>query len=79
VARRALAANDTDRWVARVRATWLVPISAPFAALCALALLGSVVAAVHHAEVVATRVGEPFGTLVLAVAVTASKPAFWSL
>ena len=27
-------------------------------------------AAVHHAEVVAHRVGEPFGTLVLAVAVT---------
>lgn len=33
-------------------------------------LIGSVVAAVHHAEVVAHRVGEPFGTLVLAVAVT---------
>ncbi len=27
-------------------------------------------AAVHHAEVVALRVGEPFGTLILAVAVT---------
>lgn len=35
-----------------------------------LALVGSVVAAVHHAEVVAHRVGEPFGTLVLALAVT---------
>lgn len=33
-------------------------------------LVGSVVAAVHHAEVVAHRIGEPFGTLVLAVAVT---------
>lgn len=33
-------------------------------------LIGSVVAAVHHAEVVAHRIGEPFGTLVLAVAVT---------
>ena len=40
------------------------------AALCAAALMGTVVAAVHHAEVVAHRVGEPFGTLVLAVAVT---------
>ena len=30
----------------------------------------AVIAAVHHAEVVAHRVGEPFGTLVLAVAVT---------
>jgi Ca2+:H+ antiporter len=29
-----------------------------------------VLAAVHHAEVVAHRVGEPFGSLVLAVAVT---------
>ena len=33
--------------------------------------MGVVVAAVHHAEVVAHRVGEPFGTLVLALAVTA--------
>jgi Ca2+:H+ antiporter len=40
------------------------------AVLCAAALIGSVMAAVHHAEVVAHRVGEPFGTLVLAVAVT---------
>lgn len=36
----------------------------------AVVLFGSVIAAVHHAEVVAHRVGEPFGTLVLAVAVT---------
>ncbi|MBL0142024.1 MAG: ionic transporter y4hA [Betaproteobacteria bacterium] len=40
------------------------------AALCAVALVGAVFAAVHHAEVVAHRVGEPFGTLLLAVAVT---------
>ena len=39
--------------------------------LLAVALLFSVLAAVHHAEVVAHRVGEPFGALVLAVAVTA--------
>ncbi len=38
--------------------------------LGAVALIGAVLAAVHHAEVVALRVGEPFGTLVLAVAVT---------
>ena len=38
--------------------------------LLALALMGSVLAAVHHAEVVAHRVGEPFGTLVLAIAIT---------
>lgn len=33
-------------------------------------LIASVLAAVHHAEVIAHRVGEPFGTLVLALAVT---------
>ena len=36
----------------------------------AVVLAGAVLAAVHHAEVVAHRVGEPFGSLVLAVAVT---------
>jgi Ca2+:H+ antiporter len=39
-------------------------------AFVAVALAGSVFAAVHHAEGVAHRVGEPFGTLVLALAVT---------
>jgi len=41
-----------------------------FVGVIALALAGSVFAAVHHAEVVAHRVGEPYGTLVLALAVT---------
>jgi len=36
----------------------------------ALFLVGAILAAVHHAEVVAHRVGEPFGSLILAVAVT---------
>jgi Ca2+:H+ antiporter len=40
------------------------------ALLCAATLIAAVFSAVHHAEVVAHRVGEPFGTLVLAVAVT---------
>jgi len=40
------------------------------ALLLAAVLLGNVMAAVHHAEVIALRVGEPFGTLVLALAVT---------
>jgi Ca2+:H+ antiporter len=35
-----------------------------------LVLMAVVAAAVHHAEVIAHRVGEPFGTLILAVAVT---------
>jgi Ca2+:H+ antiporter len=35
-----------------------------------LALLLAVIASVHHAEVIAHRLGEPYGTLVLALAVT---------
>lgn len=38
--------------------------------ILAAALIISVLAAVHHAELVAHRVGEPFGTFLLAVAVT---------
>ena len=38
-------------------------------------LVGGVLAAVHHAEVVAHRVGEPFGSLLLAVAVTVIEVA----
>ena len=38
-------------------------------------LLAGVLAAVHHAEVVAHRVGEPYGTLVLAVAITVIEVA----
>ncbi len=41
----------------------------------AAGLIGAVLAAVHHAEVVAHRVGEPFGTLLLAVAVTVIEVA----
>ncbi|MFC8797432.1 calcium:proton antiporter [Promicromonospora sp. NPDC057138] len=39
-------------------------------AVIGAALIGAVLAAVHHAEVVAHKVGEPFGSLILAVAVT---------
>jgi len=46
------------------------PVGGALAVACGLGLVGAVLAAVHHAEVVAHRVGEPFGTLVLAVAVT---------
>jgi Ca2+:H+ antiporter len=38
-------------------------------------LIAAVLAAVFHAEVIAQRVGEPFGTLVLAVAVTTIEVA----
>src|SRR5690349_5283263 len=43
--------------------------------LTALFLAGAVLAAVHHAEVVAHKVGEPYGSLVLAVAVTVIEVA----
>lgn len=43
--------------------------------LVAVVLGAAVLAAVHHAEVVAHRVGEPFGSLVLAVAVTVIEVA----
>ncbi|MDZ7812654.1 MAG: ionic transporter y4hA [Ideonella sp.] len=39
------------------------------------ALVLAVISAVHHAEVVAHRVGEPYGTLVLALAVTVIEVA----
>lgn len=51
-------------------ATWGRDIGLPVVILVAVLLAGAVLAAVHHAEVVAHRVGEPFGSLVLAVAVT---------
>jgi Ca2+:H+ antiporter len=43
--------------------------------LVTVGLVACVMAAVHHAEVVALRVGEPFGTLVLAIAVTVIEVA----
>ncbi|HVY15938.1 MAG TPA: hypothetical protein VHB27_11975 [Rhodopila sp.] len=63
--------------------TWLVPLVG-WAMLAAaklshhpvllvlegVSMIGCVLAAVHHAEVVAHKVGEPFGTLLLALAVT---------
>ena len=41
-----------------------------FAAVLLVILFGTVFAAVHHAEVIAERVGEPYGTLVLTLSVT---------
>jgi Ca2+:H+ antiporter len=41
----------------------------------AIVLAATVLAAVHHAEVIAHKVGEPFGSLVLAVAVTVIEVA----
>jgi Ca2+:H+ antiporter len=55
--------------------TWGRDMPAWVVAVIAAFLFGAVMAAVHHAEVVAHRVGEPFGSLVLAVAVTVIEVA----
>ncbi|MGH3678836.1 MAG: calcium:proton antiporter [Natronosporangium sp.] len=55
--------------------TWGRTLPGVLVVLVALLLAGAVLAAVHHAEVVALRVGEPFGSLVLAVAVTVIEVA----
>ena len=41
-----------------------------FAIVLLVILFGTVFAAVHHAEVIAERIGEPYGTLLLTLAVT---------
>jgi Ca2+/H+ antiporter len=51
-------------------ATMYFGAAGAMAALAGGILIAAVFAAVYHAEVVAHRVGEPFGTLVLALAVT---------
>src|SRR5438045_8932986 len=56
-------------------AAWLVSIGPVLAAVCAAGFVGAVSAGVHHAEMVAHRVGEPFGTLVLAIAITVIEVA----
>jgi Ca2+:H+ antiporter len=78
----AIQAGSIAKW------TWIVPLVAwlvlaasmmvpgiAVLSVAAVALIGAVIAAVHHAEVVAHRIGEPFGTLVLAVAVTVIEVA----
>lgn len=69
--------------------SWVVPVAAivllvfvwerelpwPMYLIAGVLLVGAVLSAVHHAEIVAHRVGEPFGSLVLAVAVTVIEVA----
>ncbi len=56
--------------VAALAVTWGDKPGTAVLALVAVLLAAAVLAAVHHAEVVAHRVGEPLGSLILAVAVT---------
>jgi len=82
-ARRRVSAVRIPWWAwAWPAAAWLVLLLTPFlqvhglvAAIAGAALIATVFAAVYHAEVVAHRTGEPFGTLVLAVAVTVIEVA----
>ena len=54
---------------------FLVPGMPGIVLLLVAGLFASVIAAVHHAEVIALKLGEPFGTLVLALSVTAIEVA----
>ncbi|SDT59200.1 Ca2+:H+ antiporter [Actinoplanes derwentensis] len=73
----------TSRWtlyiplvaLAALMATFGRDLSTPVVIVVSLLLAGAVLAAVHHAEVVAHRVGEPYGSLILAVAVTVIEVA----
>lgn len=55
--------------------TWGRDIPGAVVVVVSAALVGAVLAAVQHAETVAHRVGEPFGSLLLAVAVTVIEVA----
>ncbi|MEU9502981.1 ionic transporter y4hA [Streptomyces sp. NPDC048196] len=55
--------------------TWGRSLPSPLVGLVSYFLAAAVLSAVHHAEVIAHRVGEPFGSLVLAVAVTVIEVA----
>jgi Ca2+:H+ antiporter len=46
-----------------------------FAVVLLIILFGTVFAAVHHAEMIAQRIGEPYGTLLLTLAVTVIEVA----
>jgi Ca2+:H+ antiporter len=51
------------------------PAGLAFAVALLVILFGTVFAAVHHAEVIAERIGEPYGTLLLTLAVTVIEVA----
>ena len=78
-----MAAAETARWTWIWPAlAWMILVIAPLLggggfvyAAAGVALFGTVFAAVYHAEVIAHRVGEPFGTLILALAVTVIETA----
>src|SRR5204862_5458266 len=77
---RSTSALPVSSWAAPL-AGWLLlggiaaGFKGPYLILVAVGLIACVLAAVHHAEVVAARVGEPYGTLILAIAITTIEVA----
>ncbi len=73
--------NAVPRWTIAAPLLGLAALALDPSASLMLALLlgavliGAVIAGVHHAETIAHHVGEPFGTLILAVAVTVIETA----
>src|ERR1700739_3227115 len=56
-------------------ASVLTTPGAAFLVILVVVMFGTVFATVHHAEVIARRIGEPYGTLVLTLAVTVIEVA----
>ncbi|MBC7719069.1 MAG: ionic transporter y4hA [Chitinophagaceae bacterium] len=54
---------------------WLGASGMAYTGLLTVSMLACVLTAVHHAEVIAHRLGEPYGTLLLAIAVTTIEVA----
>ncbi|MDZ4712948.1 MAG: ionic transporter y4hA [bacterium] len=50
--------------------TGLIPDNGFFQIAASVLLILSVMSAVHHSEIIAHRVGEPYGTIILAIAIT---------
>lgn len=65
-----MAAPATSAVLAALIFTHVIPETSLVLILSAVALGGCVFAAVHHAEILALRVGEPLGSIILAAAVT---------
>ena len=78
-----MVAAQTPQWAwAWPLIAWAVLLVTAFAsssgiisAIAGVVLIATVFAAVYHAEVIAHRTGEPFGTLILAIAVTVIEVA----
>ena len=70
--------SAVDRWhtllpplaLIALALTWGSSPAGLLAALLGVLLAGSVLAGFHHAEVIAALVGDPFGSIILAIAVT---------